>query len=176
MVNFNTVDYNLHLIAQASRLGELKANKNTTILIYGSRLIRENPMIKINLLPKVRLRNLKAICRLLRGNGLSVRVTRSSETKRGGQVEIGLRRDLREKEGVTFAASLVQTLVYAMEGILKIPAGYTLPNAPKPFVFPPRPKTPRLGSRIRVGDVTYAWNRGQNGWNRLDNNGIPCVA
>ena len=118
MIDFNENDFKLTDISREAKLFNLVTRYRYRV--YGLRQ-EENPPILIEYhFDKVDEKfgeRLKALVEFFKANGISVDSFAEAETNR---VDIGLRRDLRafvnKNDKPLFAASILSTIVYSLEG------------------------------------------------------------
>lgn len=133
MIHFNRAEFNLDAIRRAAGLHPEMSSKYR-YWVYGLKNHspeHPNPAIEIEIGAHVngpvgRTRD------WLISNGISCKATHAKKNYPGYTdytIYLGLRRDVREH--VTFAACMVETLVYALEEMMVLDSAFRIPNVPK---------------------------------------------
>lgn len=135
MIDFNQNDFNLTKVRHESKLANLITRQKYRI--YGLRQA-ENPPVLIEYdgenVTEDFGKRLNVLVKYFKANGIEVETFDGSETQR---VDVGLRKDLRaivnQQEQPLFAASILSTIIYCLEGRIDLEqmAKYKLANIPK---------------------------------------------
>lgn len=127
-VTFNENDYALDDIRKESKLGSLKTR--APFRVYGlKRADGKNPPVRVDVGAGIETLPLRPLAQFFTRNDMMVVCTPDPRDRKSPKVRIGLRRDLRKHP--VLCACIVQTIVYYLEGKLKLRDSFRITGIPK---------------------------------------------
>lgn len=124
MISFNTNDYNLSKVRIESKLFNLQTQNSYRI--YGLKE-EDNPPILITHTNSADVKILSSICEFFKNNGIEMEF--ESEENQEKDFYVGIRKDLRKH--ILLSASILQTIIYGLEGRVDLKTNYKIPGIPK---------------------------------------------
>lgn len=114
MIQFNQKDENILEIEKLLKIGDFKTVNHYRV--YGLKM-EDNPPVLLEYEPKqIDAAKLKTLSAFFNGNGINFQFQVVEPNK--GKIYIGLRKDLRQE--LALCAAIVNTIVYFLEGKMKI--------------------------------------------------------
>lgn len=166
-IRFNIQDYRIKEIRDKSGLDS--AHTALSYIVYGLKNDGNYPVIISVPTALATAEGIKgivdSIAKLFASNNLDVKVQFRDLPNHPATIGIGLRKDLRDS--MDFTAGVLQTIVYALEGRLKVVGGYKIPGVPSVPGFVPLPKY--ISQNYKGENVVWEWD--QKIWARCDAEG-----